>query len=145
MGQTACMTVTQGFTAPGFDSVREAFEANFTHHGEVGAAFSAYHQGKIVADLWGGVADQESGAAWNEDTMILVFSTTKGVTAIIDLHTHAQVEQLPGQLGITAGFISDPPAWAGAAIFLWQLRPPAARPSPENRRPVSTAIAGASI
>ncbi len=80
------MTITRGFTAPGFEALRDVFEANFTNHGEVGAAFSAYHRGKIVADLWGGVANQETGAAWNEDTLILVFSTTKGATAMCVNH-----------------------------------------------------------
>ncbi len=76
------MTTSHGWTAPGFEGVREAFEANFTHHNEVGAAFSAYHRGHKVADLWGGIADPATGAAWAEDTMALVFSTTKGVTAM---------------------------------------------------------------
>ena len=49
---------------------------------EVGAAFCAYHRGEKVVDLWGGVADPETGAPWDEDTIILVFSTTKGATAL---------------------------------------------------------------
>ena len=119
MGQTASMTVTQGFTAPGFDAVRDAFEANFTNHGEVGAAFSAYHQGKMVADLWGGVADQESGAAWNEDTMILVFSTTKGVTAMCVNHLAQQ-----GSIDVTAPVVTYWPEFAPngkASITVEQL------------------------
>ncbi len=82
VSETDVMTSAQGYTAPGFEAVRDAFEANFNDHGEVGAAFSAYHRGKPVVDLWGGVADQASGKPWNEDTMILVFSTTKGATAM---------------------------------------------------------------
>ncbi len=76
------MTEIQGYTAAGFEGVRDAFAANFDNGSEVGAAFSAYHRGQKVVDLWGGVADQETGAAWQEDTMILVFSTTKGATAL---------------------------------------------------------------
>jgi CubicO group peptidase (beta-lactamase class C family) len=76
------MTEIQGFTAAGFEGVRDAFVANFANGSEVGAAFSAYHRGRKVVDLWGGVADQETGAPWQEDTMILVFSTTKGATAL---------------------------------------------------------------
>lgn len=70
-----------GWTADGFEGVRDAFEKNFADDREVGAAFSAYHRGQKVADLWGGVADEETGAAWEEDTLALVFSTTKGWTA----------------------------------------------------------------
>jgi len=75
------MTDIHGEVAPGFENVREAFEANFTQHGDVGAAFALYKDGEKVVDLWGGVADEESGRPWEEDTLQLVYSTTKGVTA----------------------------------------------------------------
>jgi CubicO group peptidase (beta-lactamase class C family) len=75
-----------GSVEPGFENVREAFEKNFANGTEVGAAFSAYHRGRKVVDLWGGVADPDTGAPWERDTVILVFSTTKGVTAICANH-----------------------------------------------------------
>ena len=71
-----------GTVAPGFERVRDAFAANFEHNGEVGAACSVYHRGEKVVDLWGGVADQKSGRPWVEDSIVLVFSSTKGATAI---------------------------------------------------------------
>lgn len=70
-----------GFVEPGFEGVREAFDANFSDHGEVGAAVAVYVQGRKVVDLWGGVCDP-SGTPYDEDTLQLVFSTTKGVTAL---------------------------------------------------------------
>ena len=73
---------THGWTAPGFEGVRDAFDKNFADGAEVGAAFSAYHRGQKVVDVWGGIADQATGRAWEEDTIIPVFSTTKGMTAI---------------------------------------------------------------
>jgi CubicO group peptidase (beta-lactamase class C family) len=76
------MTETYGTTAPGFEGVREAFDNNFVKGLEVGAAFSAYHRGEKVVDLWGGVADPTTGRAWDAGTLALVFSTTKGATAI---------------------------------------------------------------
>lgn len=76
------MEAVAGWTATGFEGVREVFERNFAAGLEVGAAFSAYHRGRKVVDLWGGIADQATGRPWEEDTVILVFSTTKGVTAI---------------------------------------------------------------
>jgi CubicO group peptidase (beta-lactamase class C family) len=72
----------QGWTDPRFDGVRDAFAANFDEGLEVGAAFSAYHEGRKVVDLWGGVADQDTGRPWEEDTLVLVFSSTKGATAL---------------------------------------------------------------
>jgi CubicO group peptidase (beta-lactamase class C family) len=70
-----------GTVANGFEPVRDAFAANFTQHGDVGAAFSLYVRGEKVVDLWGGVADDTTGRPWDEDTLQLVFSTTKGATA----------------------------------------------------------------
>jgi CubicO group peptidase (beta-lactamase class C family) len=75
------MAEVHGETARGFEAVRDAFSTNFERHGEVGAAFSLYHQGRRVVDIWGGVADEATGRAWAEDTLQLVFSTTKGATA----------------------------------------------------------------
>jgi CubicO group peptidase (beta-lactamase class C family) len=73
----------EGMVAPGFEGVREAFARNFTQHGEVGAGFSLVHDGTTVVDLWGGVADVATLSPYTEDTLQLVFSTTKGATAIL--------------------------------------------------------------
>ena len=81
MTETTDVRDIGGWTAPGFEGVRDAFAANFDEGREVGAAFAAYHRGELVADLWGGVADVETGRAWAEDTMIVVYSSTKGATA----------------------------------------------------------------
>ena len=72
----------QGFVEPGFGKVAEAFERNFAEHGELGAGFALYAGGRQVVDIWGGIADKASGRAWDIDTLQLVFSTTKGATAI---------------------------------------------------------------
>lgn len=76
------MVTISGEVRPGFEAVREAFARNFDVNGEVGAAFTLYVRGEKVVDLWGGVADESTGRAWDEDTTVLVFSTTKGVAAI---------------------------------------------------------------
>jgi CubicO group peptidase (beta-lactamase class C family) len=76
------MTETNGTTAPGFEGVRDAFETNFAKDLEIGASFSAYYRGEKVVDLWGGIADPATGRAWDEHTLALVFSTTKGATAM---------------------------------------------------------------
>ena len=70
-----------GWVADGYDGVREAFAANFEERGEVGAAVAVYRGGVQVVDLWGGVADPATGRAWERDTIVPVFSSTKGVTA----------------------------------------------------------------
>ena len=71
-----------GRIAPGYEGVLDAFARNFTEHGEVGAAFALVHDGRTVVDLWGGVADAATGAPYTEDTLQLVFSSTKGATAL---------------------------------------------------------------
>ena len=75
-------TDIHGMVAPGFEGVRDAFAKNFADGLEVGAAFSAYHDGKKVVDLWGGIADPATNRPWTENTIELVFSTTKGATAM---------------------------------------------------------------
>jgi CubicO group peptidase (beta-lactamase class C family) len=70
-----------GTVEPEFEGVLDAFAANFDERGEVGAACCVYVDGRPVADLWGGVADATTGRAWEEETIALVFSCTKGVTA----------------------------------------------------------------
>jgi CubicO group peptidase (beta-lactamase class C family) len=67
----------------GWGAVRDAFAANFDERAEVGAAVSVFHHGRKVVDLWGGVADAASGRPWAEDTIVLVYSSTKGVTAVL--------------------------------------------------------------
>jgi CubicO group peptidase (beta-lactamase class C family) len=69
-----------GHVEPGFEGVRDAFANNFVEHGEVGATYSLYVDGAQVVDLWGGVRD-DTGAAYDGDTLQIVFSTTKGATA----------------------------------------------------------------
>jgi CubicO group peptidase (beta-lactamase class C family) len=71
-----------GKVEPGFEGVRDAFARNFAEHGEIGAAFCLYVDGRAVVDVWGGVADADTGRAYEEDTLQLVFSTTKGLTAM---------------------------------------------------------------
>ena len=71
-----------GWTESPFEPVREAFERNFREHGEVGAACAVTLDGRPVVDLWAGTADREGRRAWDADTLVNVYSTTKGVTAL---------------------------------------------------------------
>jgi CubicO group peptidase (beta-lactamase class C family) len=79
------MVDVQGRVEPGFERVGEAFASNFEQNNEAGAAFCLHVGGRNVVDLWGGVADIDTGRAWEEDTLQLVFSTTKGATAMCAL------------------------------------------------------------
>ncbi len=64
-----------------FACVRDAFAENFSSGADVGAAVSVVVDGRAVVDLWGGWADKARTRAWNRDTIVNVFSTTKGLIA----------------------------------------------------------------
>lgn len=71
-----------GFVSPGYEAVRDAFVENFYRRNELGAACCVYHEGEKVVDLWGGVRNKLTGEPWEEDTMALVYSATKGLAAM---------------------------------------------------------------
>jgi len=81
---------TSGFVEPGFEAVREAFVENFERRSELGAACCIYHRGEKVVDLWGGVRNEATGEPWEEDTMVIVFSTTKGLAGLAMALAHSQ-------------------------------------------------------
>jgi CubicO group peptidase (beta-lactamase class C family) len=98
-----------GWTARGFGTVREAFAANLEHHGDVGAACCVYVRGQPVADLWAGFADILGGKQWGEETVQIVFSATKGITAVC---ANLLAEQ--GRLDLDAPIASYWPEFAAA-------------------------------
>ena len=71
-----------GRVAQGFEEVRVEFERNFSERGEIGAAVAAYWRGGKVVDLWDGRRTLSGDAPWNEDTLVVVNSTTKGLAAM---------------------------------------------------------------
>ncbi|MCA8900144.1 MAG: beta-lactamase family protein [Hyphomonas sp.] len=81
-----------GFTAPGLEAVRDAFAANFRDMDELGAGFAVIHRGKLVASLLGGWADRGRTREWAADTIVPVYSTTKGISALV---VASLVDRLP--------------------------------------------------
>lgn len=71
----------EGFVAPGFEPVRDAFVKNFAERGEVGASVAAFRDGQAVVDLWGG--ESRPGMPWDPRTVVPVFSVSKGIAAIV--------------------------------------------------------------
>jgi CubicO group peptidase (beta-lactamase class C family) len=71
-----------GTVKAGFERVAEAFAGNFAEKGEVGASVCLTVGGETVVDLWGGIADPKTQAPWRRDTVGIVFSCTKGATAL---------------------------------------------------------------
>ncbi|MZF90157.1 serine hydrolase domain-containing protein [Streptomyces sp. SID5643] len=65
-----------------FTAVRTAFEENFRDRDELGAAVAVTVGGETVVDLWGGWADTARSRPWERDTLVNVWSTTKGPVAL---------------------------------------------------------------
>ena len=74
----------------GYGPVADAFRRNFAERGEIGAACAVYRDGRKVVDLWGGYRDGRRREPWREDTLVTVFSTTKGVSGLALAVAHAR-------------------------------------------------------
>ncbi|WP_084250008.1 serine hydrolase domain-containing protein [Sphingomonas mali] len=83
-------SIAEGLVAPGFEPCFDAFQAVLAEGGELGAACAVYWNGQAVVDLWGGTADPRSARRWERDTMVPVFSVTKGIAALCILQLVAQ-------------------------------------------------------
>ena len=71
-----------GFCDPRFERVAQEFERNFQQRDELGASVCVTLEGERMVDLWGGIAHPDSQAPWVEDTLSIVWSATKGATAL---------------------------------------------------------------
>jgi CubicO group peptidase (beta-lactamase class C family) len=80
----------EGQVSRGFEAVRDAFADNFTRRGELGGACSAYHRGEKVVDLWGGIRNKETGEPWEQETMVLIWSASKGLAAMTLAIAHSR-------------------------------------------------------
>jgi CubicO group peptidase (beta-lactamase class C family) len=72
----------EGFVAPGLEQVADEFRRNLVERDELGAAFAASRGSETLVDIWGGIADRESGRPWSHETLQVVFSGTKGFVAV---------------------------------------------------------------
>jgi CubicO group peptidase (beta-lactamase class C family) len=76
------MVSIDGFCDLQFKAVRDAFAENWELFAEVGASVAATVDGRPVVDLWGGWADGAKTRPWDRDTIVVVASTSKGLTGI---------------------------------------------------------------
>ncbi len=97
----------QGSCDPKFAKVKAEFERNFAERGEVGASVCLSVNGETALDLWGGMADPDTGEPWEADTTCIIFSCTKAATALC---AHILIDR--GQLN-PAAQVSD--YWPGFA------------------------------
>jgi len=103
----------------GYGPVADAFRRNFAERGELGAACAVYRDGVKVVDLWGGYRDGYRRLPWERDTMVTVFSTTKGVASLAIAVAHSR-----GLLAYDATVVTYWPEFAAAgkdAVTVRQL------------------------
>ena len=81
ISKTTGAGLIQGECDARFDSVLDTFVENFARRDELGASVCITVEGKTVVDLWGGKV-KENGADWTRDTVSIVFSATKGASAL---------------------------------------------------------------
>ena len=80
----------QGDVGPGFEAVRDVFLENFVRRRELGGACCAYYRGEKVVDLWGGLRNKQTREPWEQDTMVIVYSATKGMAAMTLAIAHSR-------------------------------------------------------
>jgi CubicO group peptidase (beta-lactamase class C family) len=80
----------EGRTSHGFEGVREAFIDNFAHRGELGGGCCVYLRGEKVVDLWGGIRTRDTREPWKQNTMVIVYSATKGLAAMTLALAHSR-------------------------------------------------------
>jgi CubicO group peptidase (beta-lactamase class C family) len=80
----------RGDVDDGYGPVADAFRRNFAERKEVGAACAVYRDGQKVVDLWGGYRDGRTRSPWREDTVVVVYSTTKGVSSLALALAHSR-------------------------------------------------------
>src|SRR5438034_8575781 len=66
--------------------LKPLFRENFEKFGELGAAVSVWKNGKPIVDLCGGFRDRRREKSWAADTLVLVWSATKGIGSACLLH-----------------------------------------------------------
>ena len=67
---------------PQFIKVKEVFSDLYLQQRELGSSFAIFKDGKPIVNIWAGHQDLEKTKTWKKDTLVTVYSTTKGVAAL---------------------------------------------------------------
>ena len=126
-----------GHCDPRFEAVRQVFAENLESGNDLGAGVAFTLHGEPVVDLWGGFLDLEHTQPWERDTLVNLYSTTKGMTAIC---AHQLMER--GRLDVDAPVADYWPEFAAggkASIPVRQLLCHQAG-LPAIRKPLETSV-----
>ena len=82
------MTTENEITALGefnkkFENTYELFKKNLENDEEVGASFAVYQNGEVLVNLYGGYRDRDKKNKWDQNTIVNIHSTSKGIVAMI--------------------------------------------------------------
>ena len=82
------MTTENEITALGefnkkFENTYELFKKNLENDEEVGASFAVYQNGEVLVNLYGGYRDRDKSNKWDQNTIVNIHSTSKGIVAMI--------------------------------------------------------------
>ena len=126
-----------GHCDPRFEAVREVFAENLEGGNDLGAGVAFTLHGEPVVDLWGGFLDLEHTQPWERDTLVNLYSTTKGMTAIC---AHQLVER--GQLDVDAPVAEYWPEFAAAGKASIPVRQLLCHQAglPAIRKPLETSV-----
>lgn len=106
----------EGTVAPRFAAVREAFAESFRSRGELGASVAVVVDGKLEVELWAGATDKSRVRPWTQDTLVNVYSTTKGW---LSLCLHRLVEE--GEIDLDAPVARYWPEFRASAVRVHML------------------------
>lgn len=79
------MNEPHGHCDPQFVPVRDLLANRLAHGNDLGASICVIQNGRMVVDLWGGIADADSGRPWERDTLVNTYSITKTMAALVAL------------------------------------------------------------
>ena len=122
---------------PRFKAVRQIFAENLESGNDLGAGVAFTLHGEPVVDLWGGFLDLEHTQPWARDTLVNLYSTTKGMTAIC---AHQLIER--GQLDVDAPVAEYWPEFAAAGKASIPVRQLLCHQAglPAIRKPLETSV-----
>ncbi|MFD4324277.1 serine hydrolase domain-containing protein [Nocardioides sp. NPDC058538] len=104
----------QGDCAPAYAPLRDLLARNLSSGADLGASVAVIRDGEVVADLWGGEA--RPGEAWQEDTIVRVWSVTKTMASLTAL-----VLADRGHLDLDAPVADHWPSFADERVLVRQL------------------------
>ncbi|KAM3078080.1 hypothetical protein ACMFMG_002617 [Clarireedia jacksonii] len=79
------MAQVSGHCDEKFQAVQKLFQKFLEDGDELGASITVNLDGQNVVDIWGGYTDESKTQLWQRDTIVLVMSTTKAITALAAL------------------------------------------------------------